>query len=52
MNTGSSYGATRQVAFARDKVVAIFDAGYPTYEGKQPMSKYRLLSLDASPHYS
>jgi hypothetical protein len=47
MNTGSSYGATRQVAYARDKVVAIFDAGYSTYEGKQPMSKYRLLSLDA-----
>jgi len=47
MNTGSSYAATRQVAFARDKVVAIFDAGYPTYQGKQPMSKYRLLSLDA-----
>jgi hypothetical protein len=47
MNTGSSYAATRQVAFAGNKVIAIFDSGYPTYEGKQPMSKYRLLSLDA-----
>jgi len=46
MNTGSSFAATRQVAFAGDNVVAIFDAGYPTYQGKQPMSKYRLLSLD------
>ena len=47
MNTGSSFAATRRVAFAGDKVVAIFDAGYPTYQGKQPMSKYRLVSLDA-----
>ena len=47
MNTGSSYNATRQVAFARGRIIAVFDAGLPTYDGKQPVSKYRLLSLDA-----
>lgn len=47
MNTGSDFAATRQVAFAGDRVLAIFDAGFPQYEGKQPMSKYRLVSLDA-----
>jgi hypothetical protein len=46
MNTGSEFGATRQVAFAGDRVLAIFDAGHPQYEGTQPMSKYRLVSLD------
>jgi hypothetical protein len=46
MNTGSEFAATRQVAFAGDRVLAIFDAGSAPYVGKQPMSKYRLLSLD------
>ena len=46
MNTGSEFAATRQVAFAGNRVLAIFDSGFPQYEGKQPMSKYRLLSLD------
>lgn len=46
MNTGSDFAATRQVAFAGDRVLAIFDTGFSQYEDKQPMSKYRLLSLD------
>ncbi len=46
MNTGSEYAATRQVVFAGDRVLAVFDAGSAGYEGKQPMSKYRILSLD------
>jgi len=46
MNTSSSFGATRQVVFSGDRVVAIFDAGLPRYAGKQPVSTYRLLSID------
>lgn len=45
MNTGSEFGAVRQVAVVGDRVVAVFDAGYPEYVDKQPMSKYRLVSL-------
>jgi hypothetical protein len=47
MNTGSGFSATRQVAVVGDRVVAVFDAGYPEYVDKQPMSKYRLVSLVA-----
>jgi hypothetical protein len=46
MNTGSEYGATRQLIFAGDRVVVVFDAGMAPYQGNQPMSTYRLLSLD------
>ena len=47
MNTGSELSATRQLVFAGDRVLAVFDAGYPQYADKQPMSKYRLLSIEA-----
>jgi hypothetical protein len=46
MNTGSEFEATRQVAFAGDRVVVVFDAGNAPYQNKQPMSRYRVLSLD------
>lgn len=46
MNTGSEFGATRQLTFAGDRIISVFDAGYPFYEGKEPMSNYRVLSLD------
>lgn len=46
MNTGSAYNARRQVIFAGDRLLASFDAGSAPYEGKRPMSNYRLLSLD------
>jgi hypothetical protein len=46
MNTGSEYAATRQVVFAGDRVLAVFDSGSAGYEGKWPLSNYRLLSLD------
>ncbi len=46
MNTGSSYNSRRQVVFAGDRLVVSFDAGSAPYESNQPMSNYRLLSLD------
>ena len=49
MNTGSEYSATRQVAFAGDRVIAVFDAGFgPSQRSKDkwPVSDYRLVSLD------
>jgi hypothetical protein len=49
MNTGSEYSATRQVAFAGDRVIAVFDAGFGPSQpskGKWPVSAYRLVSLD------
>ncbi len=46
MNTGSAYNARRQVIFAGDRLVVSFDAGSAPYQGNQPMSNYRLLSLD------
>jgi hypothetical protein len=49
MNTGSEYGATRQVAFAGDHVVAVFDAGFGPSQpsnDKWPVSAYRLISFD------
>ena len=46
MNTGSAYNSRRQVIFAGDRLLVSFDAGSAPYEGKQPMSNYRLLSLD------
>jgi hypothetical protein len=46
MNTGSEYAATRQMVFAGDRLVVVFDSKMPFYEGKQPMSTYRVLSLD------
>ncbi len=50
MNTGSEYAATRQVAFAGDRVIAVFDAGFgPSQPSKDkwPVSVYRLISLDS-----
>ncbi len=46
MNTGSEYAATRQVVFAGDRIVVVFDAGSASYEGNTPMSHYRVISLD------
>ncbi|HZY64044.1 MAG TPA: hypothetical protein VFE38_16120 [Edaphobacter sp.] len=49
MNTGSEYAATRQVAFAGDRVIAVFDTGFgPSQPSKDkwPVSAYRLISLD------
>jgi hypothetical protein len=49
MNTGSEYAATRQVAFAGDRVIAVFNAGFePSQPSKDkwPVSAYRLISLD------
>jgi hypothetical protein len=48
MNTGSEYSAKRELTFAGDRVIAIFDAGFAGYERKQPLSRYRLVSLDVS----
>jgi hypothetical protein len=48
MNTGSEFAAKRQLVFAKDRIVAVFDVGYPTYEGRQPMSLYRLVSMNLS----
>jgi hypothetical protein len=47
MNTGSDYASTRQVIFAADRVVAVFNVGQLPYQGKTPMSSYRIVSLDA-----
>ena len=47
MNTGSEYAATRQIAFTGDRVVVVFDAGQAPYQGRQPMSNYRIVSVDA-----
>ncbi len=50
MNTGSEYAATRQVAFAGDRVIAVYDAGFePSQPPKDrwPVSAYRLISLDS-----
>ena len=49
MNTGSEYAATRQVAFAGDRVIAVFDTGFEPSQpskGEWPVSAYRLVSLD------
>lgn len=49
MNTSSEYSATRQVVFAGDRVIAVFDAGFePSQPSKDkwPVSSYRLISLD------
>jgi hypothetical protein len=46
MNTGSEFAATRQVVIAGNRVIAVFDAGSAGYQGKEPMSSYRVLSLD------
>jgi len=49
MNTGSEYAATRQIAFAGDRVIAVFDAGFAPsqpFKDKWPVATYRLISLD------
>lgn len=49
MNTGSEYAATRQIAFAGDRVIAVFDAGFASSQppkDKWPVSTYQLISLD------
>ncbi len=49
MNTGSEYAATRQLAFAGDRVIAVFNAGFePSQPSKDkwPVSTYRLISVD------
>jgi len=46
MNTGSEYAATRQVVFAGDRLIVVFDAGSAGDDGKWPLSNYQLLSFD------
>jgi hypothetical protein len=46
MNTGSEFAATRQMVFAGDRVVIAFDSGNVPSQDNQPMSRYRVLSLD------
>ena len=49
MNTGSEYAATRQLAFAGDRVIAVFNAGFePSQPSKDkwPVSTCRLISVD------
>lgn len=46
MNTGSAYNSRRQVVFVGSRLLVSFDAGSAPYKGTQPMSNYRLLSLD------
>jgi hypothetical protein len=46
MNTGSEFAATRQVVFAGDRIVVLFDSGHAPYKGTQPMSRYKVISLD------
>jgi len=46
MNTGSPFAATRQVVLSMERVVAVFDAGFPRYVENKPVSTYRLLSMD------
>jgi hypothetical protein len=47
MNTTSGFGATRQVVFAGDRILVVFNAASAPYQGTNPMSVYRLLSLNA-----
>ncbi len=46
MNTGSEFEATRRMVFVGDRIVLAFDAGSASYQGTQPMSQYKVLSLD------
>jgi hypothetical protein len=46
MNTGSEFAATRQLVFAKDAIVAVFEAASAGYENGQPMSVFRLVSID------
>src|SRR6185437_11934310 len=46
MNTGSEFSATRQMVITGNRLIAVYDAGFAPYQGKQPMSNYRLVSLD------
>jgi hypothetical protein len=49
MNTGSEYAATRQVAFAADRVIVVFNAGFAPSQppkDKWPVSTYQLVSLE------
>lgn len=46
MNTASQYLAQRQVIIVGDRVVVAYEASRAPYEEKQPMSRYRLVSLD------
>ncbi len=48
MNTSSEFSATRQMVIAGDRIVAVFDSGYPTHHGKVPMTTYRLVSMRLS----
>jgi hypothetical protein len=49
INTDSEYGATRQVAFAEDRIVVVYDAGFAPSQppkGQWSISNYTLSSLD------
>jgi hypothetical protein len=49
MNTGSEYAATRQLAFAGHRVIAVLNNGFePSQPSKEkwPVSVYRLVSMD------
>lgn len=47
MNTGSEFAATRHLAFAGDRLVAVYESAMAPYQGKQPMAEYTIASLDA-----
>ena len=46
MNTGSEFAATRHLAFAGDRLVAVYESARAPYQGKQPMAEYAIVSLD------
>ena len=48
MNTSSEFSATRQMVIVGDRIVAVFDSGYPTHDGKVPMTTYRFVSMRLS----
>ena len=47
VNTMDSYGAGRHAVFAGERILVVFDAGFANYVDNRPVSKFRLLSLDA-----
>jgi hypothetical protein len=46
MNTGNHYDATRQMVFAGQRLVVLFNAGTAGYSNNWPISNYRAVSLD------
>jgi hypothetical protein len=46
MNTGSEFDATRHLAFAKDRLVAVYESASAPSQGKQSMAEYTLVALD------